>query len=88
MGAHVLGPAALRDVLLPSGRLMGWSNAWFAGFPLFYFYFPLPSLVIVLLDVVMPYGAAFKLVTVVGLVFLPPRSTTWPAPWAFPASFP
>ncbi len=72
MGAHVLGPAAMRDVLLPSGRLLGWSNAWFAGFPLFYFYFPLPSLVIVLLDLVLPYGVAFKLVTVGGLLLLPP----------------
>ena len=71
MGAHVLGPAALRDILLPEGRLMGWSNAWFAGFPLFYFYFPLPSLVIVALDVLMPYGVAFKLVTVGGLLLLP-----------------
>ena len=72
MGAHVLGPAAMRDVLLPSGRLLGWSNAWFAGFPLFYFYFPLPSLVIVGLDVLLPYGVAFKLVTVGGLLLLPP----------------
>ena len=72
MGAHVLGPAAMRDVLLPSGRLLGWSNAWFAGFPLYYFYFPLPSMVIVLLDVFLPYGVAFKLVTVGGLLLLPP----------------
>ena len=72
MGAHVLGPAAMRDVLLPAGRLLGWSNAWFAGFPLFYFYFPLPSLVIVVLDVFLPYGVAFKLVTVGGLLLLPP----------------
>ena len=71
IGAHVLGPAALRDILLPSGRIMGWSNAWFAGFPLFYFYFPLPSIVIVILDVVLSYGVAFKLVTVAGLLTLP-----------------
>lgn len=74
MGAHVLGPAYLRDVLLPSGRVMGWSNYWFAGFPIFYFYFPLPSLIIVGLDVLLPYGVAFKLVTVVGLVSLAPAS--------------
>lgn len=72
MGAHVFGPAYLRDVLLPSGRLMGWSQDWFAGFPVFYFYFPLPSLVIVFLDLFLPYGTAFKLVTVMGLVGLPP----------------
>ncbi|MDX1448224.1 MAG: hypothetical protein R3246_04090 [Acidimicrobiia bacterium] len=72
MGAHVYGPAYLRDVLLPNGRLMGWSQDWFAGFPVFYFYFPLPSLAIVLLDLFLPYGTAFKLVTVMGLVGLPP----------------
>jgi len=71
MGAHVLGPAFLRDELLPRGRIQGWSNSWFAGFPIFYFYFPLPSLSIVFLDLFLPYGVAFKLVTVVGLMGLP-----------------
>ncbi len=74
MGAHVYGPAYLRDVLLPSGRILGWSNDWFAGFPAFYFYFPLPSLVIVALDLLLPYGVAFKLVAVAGLLALPPAS--------------
>lgn len=74
MGAHVLGPAYLREVLIPSGRLLGWSNSWFAGFPAFYFYFPLPSLVIVALDLVLPYGVAFKLVSVLGLLTLPAAS--------------
>ncbi len=71
MGAHVYGPAFLRDSLLPEGRILGWSNDWFAGFPAFYFYFPLPSLTIVGLDLVLPYGAAFKIVTVLGLIALP-----------------
>ena len=47
MGAHVLVPAYVRDSLLPSGRLLGWSNGWFAGFPIFYFYFPLPAILAV-----------------------------------------
>ena len=71
MGAHVLLPQVLADSLLPSGRILGWSNAWYAGFPVLYFYFPLPALTIVLLDVVLPYGVAFKLVTIAGLVALP-----------------
>jgi len=71
MGAHVLVPAYLRDTLLPEGRILGWSNSWFGGFPVFYFYFPLPALVTVLLDVVLPYGVAFKLVTIAGLLALP-----------------
>ena len=71
MGAHVLLPQVLRDVLLPSGRIFGWSSTWYAGFPALYFYFPIPALITVLLDVFLPYGVAFKLVTVVGLVGLP-----------------
>ncbi|MEA3502242.1 MAG: hypothetical protein U9R47_05655 [Actinomycetota bacterium] len=71
MGAHVLLPQVLKDVLLPSGRLFGWSSTWYAGFPALYFYFPIPALVVVLLDVFIPYGVAFKLVTIVGLVALP-----------------
>ena len=71
MGAHVFLPAFLRDSLLTDGRILGWSNDWYAGFPVLYFYFPLPALVVVLLDVLLPYGVAFKLVTVAGLVALP-----------------
>jgi hypothetical protein len=71
MGAHVLLPKVLMESLLPSGNLLGWSMDWYAGFPVMYFYFPLPALTTVLLDVVMPYGVAFKLTTIVGLVALP-----------------
>jgi hypothetical protein len=74
MGAHVLGPAYLRDSLLSEGRILGWSNDWFAGFPAFYFYFPLPSLTIVFLDLFLPYGVAFKVVTVLGLLATPPAA--------------
>lgn len=72
MAAHVAPPAYLRDVLLPEGRILGWSQDWFAGFPVFYFYFPLPSLAIVFLDLFLPYGVAFKLVAVAGLLATPP----------------
>ena len=71
MGAHVWGPAYMRDHLLPHFRLFGWAPSWYAGFPAFQFYFPLPSLLIVILDVVLPYGIAFKLVTILGLCGLP-----------------
>jgi len=74
MGAHVLLPATLRESVLPSGRLLGWSSDWYAGFPVLYFYFPLPAFVIVLLDLLLPYGVAFKLVTVAGLVAMPPAA--------------
>jgi hypothetical protein len=51
MGAHVWGPAYLRDHLLPSLRLTGWSPDWYAGFPAFEFYMVVPALMIVWLNV-------------------------------------
>ena len=71
MGAHVHGPAYLRDHLLPHGRLTGWTPDWYGGYPALTFYFPLPSLLIVALGNIIPYAIAFKLVTVLGLVSLP-----------------
>lgn len=90
-GAHVWWPAYLRDHVLPKWRLTGWAPDWYAGFPAGHFYFPLPSLLIVLLDVVLPYNVAFKLVTALGPVALPAAAyafargigARWPAPPLF-----
>ena len=71
MGAHVWAPAYLRDVLLPNWRLSGWTMDWYSGFPMYRFYMVVPALAIVLLDVVLPYGIAFKLIAVAGLVAFP-----------------
>ncbi len=71
LGAHVLLPRILEDSILPSGSILGWSNAWFAGFPVLYLYFPLPMLSIVLADVLLPYDVAFKIVVAAGLIALP-----------------
>ena len=71
MGAHVWGPAYLRDVLLPHWRLTGWSMDWYSGLPAYRFYMVVPALFIVLLDVVLPYGIAFKMVVVSGLLAMP-----------------
>lgn len=71
MGAHVFAPAFLRDVLLPNFQLSGWSNYWYAGFPLYRFYMVVPALMIVALNLILPYGIAFKIVTILGLVTLP-----------------
>ncbi|MGH9192585.1 MAG: hypothetical protein ACRDZ0_08965, partial [Acidimicrobiales bacterium] len=116
MGAHVWGPAFLRDHLLPDLRLAGWTPDWYAGFPAYQFYMVVPSLLIVLLNVGLhgwaalapaalgvasvvvavarwhdprlrrlaiaaavagfalvglPYGVAFKLVSVSGVATLP-----------------
>lgn len=71
MGAHVWGPAYMRDHLLTSFRLTGWTPDWYAGFPAYHFYMVIPSLAIALLSLILPYGLAFKLVAVSGLLTLP-----------------
>lgn len=70
-GAHVWWPAYLRDHLLSQWRIAGWSPDWYAGFPAGQFYFPLPALVIVAIDVILPYNIAFKIVTAAGAIALP-----------------
>jgi len=79
-GAHVLLPRIMEDMGFRVGWPLGWSNAWFAGFPVLYLYFPLPMLSIVLLDTVLPYGVAFKMVHAAGLVALP-TSTYFMVRW-------
>src|SRR5206468_12643440 len=68
-----LAPAYLRHNLLPHFRLSGWTPDWYDGFPIYVFYMVVPSLLIVLLNVVLfiPYNVAFKLISVSGLLFLP-----------------
>ena len=77
MGAHVWSGTYLRDHILTHGRLSGWTPDWYAGAPAFHFYMVVPFLLILLLDVLLPYAVAFKLVAVSGVVLLPA------AAWAF-----
>ncbi len=71
MGAHVYGPAYLRDFLLPHFRLTGWSNDWYSGFPMYRFYMVVPAIAVLLIDLVLPYGIALKIVAVLGILALP-----------------
>ncbi len=61
----------LRHTLLPSGKVSGWTMGNYGGFPILQFYFPLPFLIMCLLDLVMPLQVAFKLVTMMGTALLP-----------------
>ncbi|MFN8037091.1 MAG: 6-pyruvoyl-tetrahydropterin synthase-related protein [Acidimicrobiia bacterium] len=71
MGAHVWLPAYLREHVLSKWQVAGWSPDWFAGLAVGQFYFPLPSVLVVLLDVLLPYNVAFKIVTAIGPIMLP-----------------
>ncbi|PIE31353.1 MAG: hypothetical protein CSA55_05975 [Ilumatobacter coccineus] len=67
----------MRDVLLPSLRFNGWTMDWYAGMPAYNFYMVLPALVVVAVDVILPYGVALKLVSVLGVLTIPASA------WAF-----
>ena len=71
MGAHVMAPAYLRDHLLGNFKISGWSPYWYNGFPIYRFYMVIPGLMIVLLNTVLPYGVAFKIVVISGVMTLP-----------------
>ena len=85
---HIWTSDYLKRVLLPQGRLWGWSNDSFAGLPVLSSYFPLPTWLIVAMSFVMPLGVAYKIMTVIGLVTLPSAtyrlgkkaSLAWPEP--------
>ena len=80
-----------RAQLVPEAAALGWSPDWYAGFPVGQYYFPFPSVMVALLNVVMPYDVAFKIVTVSGPVMLPAGAyyfakgmrAPFPAPPAF-----
>ncbi len=72
MGAHVAAVDYFAKNFFPNLKLMGWSNMWFAGIPLYYFYFPFPPLVVSVLSTVLPFGISFKLMvvgSVLGVVY-------------------
>lgn len=68
---HLLTVDQLRHVLLPDGRLQGWSNDGFTGYPVLTFYFPLGKLLVAVLGSVLPLVVALKLVAAVGPLSLP-----------------
>lgn len=86
--AHLYLVSHLREQLFQHGRLISWAGGWWAGFPMFQFYFVLPYLAAALLSVVIPLNVAFKLMTVAGLVATP--SCAWWAArlWRLPGPVP
>ncbi len=58
MGSHLWGPRYLIDHLLPQLRLSGWTPDWYDGFPAYQFYMVVPSLLVVLLHVGLPWFLA------------------------------
>lgn len=79
MGAHVWGPAYLRDHLLPHLRLTGWTPDWYTGFPAYTYYMVLPSLAIVALDVGLVSVTSVTGLVIAGLLVVAAVAAAW---WA------
>ena len=70
-GSHYYTAQYVKDVLLPKGKISGWCQGNLAGFPILQNYFPLPFFIMALLSWFIPLQVSFKLVTVLGIFFLP-----------------
>ena len=70
MGAHIVAIDTFIKDFIPNFQISGWSNDWFAGYPLYYFYFPLPAIITFFLDLIFPFGVAFKLMVVISTILI------------------
>jgi uncharacterized membrane protein len=61
----------MKNYLLPRLKVTGWSPGWYAGFPIFQFYFFPPFLLASTISYLIPLNIALKLVTVLGTFLLP-----------------
>jgi len=70
MGAHIVAIDTFIKDFMPNFQISGWSNDWFAGYPLYYFYFPLPAIITFFLDLIFPFGVAFKLMIIISSIIV------------------
>ncbi len=61
----------MHEYLLPHGKISGWSQDRWLGFPIFQFQFPLAYVLMAFLSYAIPMEVAFKLVTALGIFTLP-----------------
>ena len=52
MGAHIVAIDTFIKDFMPNFQINGWSNDWFGGYPLYYFYFPLPAIITFILNLI------------------------------------
>jgi hypothetical protein len=81
LGAHVWGPAFIRDELLPRFRLTGWTPDWYAGFPAYHFYMVVPMLLVVAVDVGLATPLLVVVLPAIGLVACSFRQDAFEGVW-------
>ena len=70
MGAHIVPTKFFVTELFNNFKLSGWSQDWFAGYPIYYFYFPLPPIITSLLNFLFPFSISFKTMVLISQVLL------------------
>ena len=70
MGAHIVPTKFFVSELISNLKISGWSNDWFAGYPAYYFYFPFPAILTYFLNLILPYGVAFKIMVAGSIVLI------------------
>ncbi len=70
MGAHIVAIDTFIKDFMPNFQINGWSNDWFGGYPLYYFYFPLPAIITFFLNLIFPFGIAFKIMVVLSIILV------------------
>ena len=71
MGAHVAMPAFLHEHLGFPWRFTPWYPGWFAGMPMYSYYFILPDALAAVASFLIPATVAFKLATALGSLVMP-----------------
>ena len=70
MGAHIVAIDTFIKDFMPNLQINGWSNDWFGGYPLYYFYFPLPAIITFIFNLIFPFGIAFKIMVVMSTILV------------------
>ena len=74
--AHHYLAGHLKQQFFNHGNIVSWAPGWWCGFPMFQYYFPLPYLLMAALSSVIPYGIAFRWISILGILALPPAAYT------------
>jgi len=70
-GSHVYPFFYMKDYLLSNFKIIGWSHGWYAGLPIFQFYFPFVFMIASLMSYIIPATISFKIATILGTFLLP-----------------
>jgi uncharacterized membrane protein len=70
-GSHYYPAQYMKDYLLPHLKITGWCPGWYAGFPIFQFYFPLSYVLMALISYPLGLNIAFRIVSCLGVFLLP-----------------